>query len=53
MTLTPIWRSHDGGVIDGPSGGSGNAEVSKFHPSILVGKDVGTLYVSMNDALIM
>jgi hypothetical protein len=48
--LTPVWAPNDCAVAN-LSGG--NSEIGQFHSPILIGEDVGTLYVTVYYTLIM
>ena len=50
---TPIWAPHNGIVSDRTSCRARYTEIRQFDTSVLVRQDVGSLYVAVDDTLIV
>ena len=54
LSRTPIWTPYNCGICRAPGCRIAcDAKICEFHRPILVGKNVGALYVSMYDTLVM
>jgi hypothetical protein len=52
--LTPIWTADNGVIADGTSGcTTGDSEIGELDTAVLVGEDVCTFDVSVDDTLIV
>lgn len=51
--LTPIWTANHCVVRDSSCGRTSDSKVGKLYTPILVGQDIGTFDVAVNDTLIM
>lgn len=50
---TPVWTSNYGSICSSRGYTTCNTEICEFHSSILVGQDVRTLNISVDDTLVM
>ena len=51
---TPVWAANYGIITDSTcSGATCNTKIRKFDATILVGQNIRTLYISVNDTLVV
>ncbi len=50
---TPVWAANYGIVSNAPRGATGHAKVCKLDTAVFIGQDIGTLYVTMYNTLLV